>query len=57
MALPWSKLEAFWNYFEPRKRRPKRRPRKGGHLMPEPVEPDPRKPLSGAAEAPLEFDE
>ena len=35
---------------------PKRRPRRGGHMLPEPVEPDPKKPRSGGAEAPLEFD-
>ena len=35
----------------------RKRPRPGGHLLPEPVEPDPRKPRSGGAEAALEFND
>ena len=34
----------------------RRRPRGGGELQPEPVEPPRPKPLIGGAEAPLEFD-
>jgi hypothetical protein len=49
-STPW---DAILRAFGKRKRRP----RKGGHPLPEPVEPDPRKPRSGGAEAALEFDD
>ena len=45
-----------WNQFL-RMIRKRPRPDEGGHLLPEPVEPDPRKPRSGGAEAALEFDD
>ena len=46
-----------WDSFLRAMRNLGRKPPEGGHLMPEPVEPDPRRPLSGGAEAPLEFDD
>ena len=43
---------SFLRFLNPRRKRPP-----GGHLMPEPVEPNPNRGLSGGAEAPLEFDD
>jgi hypothetical protein len=40
-----------------RSRGMRKRPPGGGVALPEPVEPKPRRPFSGGAEAPLQFDE
>jgi hypothetical protein len=47
----------FLAQFNGRTWKPKRPPRPGGSLLPEPVEPPRPKPLSGGAAAELEFDE
>jgi hypothetical protein len=53
----WSKSKHYLdrllrrNWLRPKPRGP------GGVALPEPVEPDPRKPRSGGAEAALEFDD
>ena len=53
----WSREGISWKAFLRSMNRFGRRKPKGGHLMPEPVEPNPNRPRSDGAEAPLEFDD